>query len=74
MCAFVNNGHIKVKLLIVFLSTEGKPAVFGFSFSVMEQFWFLSVCSKWEQNEQEMKLKLSHDDDGDLSWCERQVF
>lgn len=34
MCAFLSNGHIKVKLLVMFLSTEGKPAVFGFSFSV----------------------------------------
>lgn len=33
-CVFFNNGHIKVKLLTMFLNTEGKPALFGFSFSV----------------------------------------
>lgn len=36
VCVFLNNGHIKVKLLIMLLNKEGKPALFGFSFSVPE--------------------------------------
>lgn len=34
VCLFFNNDHIKVEFLIIFLNTEGKPTLFGFSFSV----------------------------------------
>lgn len=37
MCLFLNNACIKVKLLIMVLNTEGKAALFGFSFNVKEQ-------------------------------------
>lgn len=56
------------------LNTEGKAALFGFSFNVKEQLWFLSVSSitKGKQNEQEAKQKWNplH---GNLSWHENQV-
>lgn len=39
MCVFLNNGHIKVKLLIVFLNTEGNPSIFGFSCSMHGAVW-----------------------------------
>lgn len=74
-CTFLNSGHMKVKLLIIFWTGEENPLYLGSVLMCVAQFSFLRVSSvtKWEQNELETKPKsnLLH---GNLSWYERQVF
>lgn len=58
---FLNNGHVKVKVLIMAVNTEGKSALFGFSFSVQGAALIPQcqlhhkVGAKWAGEKTEMK-------------------